>query len=536
MSAILPWSSQHLSPHRRASNSISAIRHVQFRRPTVDHGKKHKRSIFRRKKKDTLPDGVQERSEASSEDDVDLIKKIGWRQRIEHFTWTWFTMTMATGGIANVIDSIPQPFRFPHLYALGAIFFILNMVLFVFNITMISTRFYLFPHTFRASFVHPTESLFIPAVIISFGTILINITQYGIGRTGPWLETTMLIMFWIYCALAILASSGMYLLIWSTQTFTIAGMTPIWIFPAYPLLITGPFASNLASSLQHPRALRVILGGSILQSIGFLVSLSMYSAFLYRLMTQKLPLEASRPGMFISVGPAAFTSAGIIGMARTLPDVVESDFMGMGMGELASKMSVIMANWWGIWLWGLACWWFLVSCGAHFGPARRGKMHFAMNWFSFIFPNTALTTSTFALGTALHGDLASEKGVPRADRPFQLIGIMMTVALVLMWFFVMIMMIRAVILRQILWPQMQEDRDEGGWGKDRRFRKGERPSVANSRANSAINTATQSSVRFMDQNWNGEGRLTGSPVESGSGRIATNSPVTATATGGLLTV
>lgn len=103
MSAILPWSSQHLSPHRRASNSISAIRHVQFRRPTVDHGKKHKRSIFRRKKKDTLPDGVQERSEASSEDDVDLIKKIGWRQRIEHFTWTWFTMTMATGGIANVM-------------------------------------------------------------------------------------------------------------------------------------------------------------------------------------------------------------------------------------------------------------------------------------------------------------------------------------------------------------------------------------------------------------------------------------------------
>ena len=32
-----------------------------------------------------------------------LIENLEWKVRIRHFTWTFFTMTMATGGIANVL-------------------------------------------------------------------------------------------------------------------------------------------------------------------------------------------------------------------------------------------------------------------------------------------------------------------------------------------------------------------------------------------------------------------------------------------------
>lgn len=80
---------------------------------------------------------------------------------------------------------------------------------------MMSLRFYLYPSTFVASIRHPTESLFIPALIISCGTILTNITQYGYheGMTGPWLIDTMAILFWVYCALALCFTCTIYLIL-----------------------------------------------------------------------------------------------------------------------------------------------------------------------------------------------------------------------------------------------------------------------------------------------------------------------------------
>jgi len=78
-------------------------------------------------------------------------------------------------------------------------------------------------------------------------------------------------------------------------------------------------------------------------------------------------------------------------------------------------------------------------------------MTFSMTWYSFVFPNTALVTATFAVGKAF-GSVV-----------IQIIGCVMTVVLISVWVFVFVMMIRAIFLKQILWPQKGEDRDEGGW-------------------------------------------------------------------------
>lgn len=65
-----------------------------------------------------------------------------------------------------------------------------------------------------------------------------------------------------------------------------------------------------------------------------------YWAFIYRLMTQKLPKENGRPGMFVSVGPSGFTVAAVMNMAFAAKRSFPPEFMGGG--ELAAEF----CRWW----------------------------------------------------------------------------------------------------------------------------------------------------------------------------------------------
>ena len=99
----------------------------------------------------------------------------------------------------------------------------------------------------------------------------------------------------------------------------------------------------------------------------------------------------------------------------------------------------------------MALWFFFVSVGAHISCAGHGSLQFTMTWFSFVFPVTALIGATFSIGKAFDSLVVD------------IIGCVMTCILIVVWFFVMIMMVRAIIKGRILWPDKQEDRDEGGF-------------------------------------------------------------------------
>ncbi|KAK3989775.1 malic acid transport protein [Cladorrhinum sp. PSN332] len=374
--------------------------------------------------------------------------KVGLRDRICCFRWTWFTMTMATGGIANVLHSIP--YKSEWLTAIGLAFFFLNLCLFITNCVLISLRFYWKPGSFVESFTDQFESLFISAIIVSTATIFITICQYGVPSTGPWLLSTMEAIFWIYICVSTLSSAGLYLTLWSTQVFPIHTMTPVWVFPAYPLLLSAPFGANIISAasktgrLADVNTIPIAIAALTVQGTGFLIAFMINAAFLYRLMTQKLPRDHQRPGVFISIGPSGFTAAGIVSLGTLTDQIFPTDFMGT---EYAAYILRLMAYMVGLWLWGLSIWFFLVSVGSlwkYLMPEKRSKFEFQMTWFSFVFPNTALVTATEGLGVAFDSD------------GLKVFGCVLAGCIVLVWVLVFTRMLRCLWARELLWPTPKE--------------------------------------------------------------------------------
>ncbi|KAK1508474.1 C4-dicarboxylate transporter/malic acid transporter [Colletotrichum tamarilloi] len=353
------------------------------------------------------------------------LGKVGIRDRIACHTWTWFTMTMATGGMANVIHSLP--YQAAWLNGIAVAFFLLNVMLFIINCALASIRFKSRPGALTHSFTDQTESLFIPSAVVSFAIISINICQFGVPHVGPWLLRIMQILFWFYIALSVLASATIYLILWSTLIFPIHTMTPTWVFPAYPLLLTAPFASNLIQAAVQTNQQVVTLNRTAIalcavatQGAGCLIAFMISAAFIYRLMTQKLPRDFQRPGVFISIGPFAFTVGGLVQLGNSADKILPSNFLGT---DLAVPIIKVMSVLIGLWLWGLSMWFFIVSVGSLWKYVRpESKMPFQMTWWSFVFPNTALVTATTALGKALQ------------NNGLQIFGCVFAACLIVIWF------------------------------------------------------------------------------------------------------
>ncbi|KAF5247999.1 hypothetical protein FAUST_405 [Fusarium austroamericanum] len=295
-------------------------------------------------------------------------RKIGLRDRIACYQWTYFTLTMSTGGIANII------------------------------------------HSCRHAFFQIQGNLTDPHYV---AVILINTCQYGIPHTGPWLLNAMEWVFWVYAALSVSVSAFLYLILWSTLIFPVHTMTPTWVFPAYPLLLNAPFAANLiaaAESSGHKMTVNTVamaLGATAIQGTGCLIAFMISSAFIYRLMTQKLPRDNQRPGIFMSIGPYGFTAAGIAQLGSQADLLVPENFLGASnVADIIKVISILVS----LWLWGLALWFFLVTATSVMGK---------------VFDNNGL----------------------------HIFASVMTVAIIIVWIIIFARMCWSLKMKKLLWPR-----------------------------------------------------------------------------------
>jgi C4-dicarboxylate transporter/malic acid transport protein len=365
---------------------------------------------------------------------------LGLRERVHHFTWAWFTLTVSTGGLATLLNQTPHRFR--GLTTIGSIVFIFNLILFICLISAITTRFVLWPKAFPKSLQHPSESLFFPTFWLSISTIILGIQSYGVPSCGPWLPVVLRVLFWIYIACTFSAAVVQYYILFTGAHLTFHSMTPAWILPVFPAMFSGTIASLIAPDQPPEQRLPIIIAGVTFQGLGILVSMIMYPIYLGHLMVDGLPDIDLRPGMFIAVGPPSFTSLALIGMGNALPP----NYSFFASHPIAIEVLQTVALFTACFLWSLGFWFFCISLISTAGGIP--KMTFHLTWWAFVFPNLGLTIATIEIGREFES-----KGI-------LWVGSGMTVLVVLVWMFVFVSHMKAVWQHKILWPGRDEDKDE----------------------------------------------------------------------------
>lgn len=379
--------------------------------------------------------------------DEPYVGKVSLKERLKHFTFAWYAWTMSTGGVAFVLSVVPPAYRFSGLTTIGTVIFVMNLFFFTFVTITISTRFIMHPGTFTHSLTNPHEGFFFATFWLSLATMITNTTAYGIPNSGPWLITALRYAFWVYAVCATLLAIFYYHVLFTVKMLVITNVLPGWVLPIFPAMLVGTLAAAIAKTQPAEHAMPILVVGLSYQGLGFFVALMMYGVYFGRLLTSGLPIDMSRPAMFIAVGPPSFTALAFIGMGQ---DVVAAKIFstytilpGIADQTMIPDFLQLLALLFAIFLWVLAFWFFAIALVATIEAIPRNDFH--LNWYAYVFPNVGFTISTVKIGERLN------------SAAIQAVGIGMAAVLFFLWILIMICHVRAIVQRKICWPGKDED-------------------------------------------------------------------------------
>ena len=347
------------------------------------------------------------------------------RAHLNHFTWLWFIMPMATFGLSLLLST--DPHRFPGLQTIGITFYLLGLVQYCTILIVILLRAIARPSSFINSLKDPQEALYFSTFWLASACLIMGAHQYALPIDGSRLSTVLRALFWTYAACTYVAATFLYLLLFRGEHTFLANLcTPAWVLPILPVTLCGTMSGILSPNLLPYHKLPIIIAGLTFQGLGTLVSILVTSIYLYRLFQSGLPTPNERPSMFIAVGPPSFTAVGLIRMAESLPD--HYDYFER-IPQAATILQVV-AVYVAIYFWAYALWFSCISVLACFAQMRQ--MSFHLSWYAFIFPNVGFAIATADIGMAL--------GSP----PVLWVSSAMTIVVTIVWLFVTLNHLMAV--------------------------------------------------------------------------------------------
>lgn len=362
------------------------------------------------------------------------------KERIRHFTWAEFAFTIAGGGVATMLGEIP--FRAAWLDIVGEIVFLFNLFVIALFSALMMARAYLFPRAVLRSLVHPVEAPFIPAFFLSWANVLLSTSIYAVNHTGAWLSVALRVLFWMYVAVTTLQGVLQYAWLYYYEKPGIESIGPSWLLLIFPVMLSGSIAAQIAKYQPPGYAVEIIFAGITFQALGLFVSLLIYSLLILRFSIYGLPAPSVRPGMFIMVGPMAFTGLALLGLGEAAEVKFPPGFITSRID--AGGVFMVLGAWTAALCWATCFWFFCVALVSVLAGARAG-MGFRLGWCAMVFPNAGFTILTIKIGTAL------------GSRAIQWVGTAMAPCVSAAFVACILLYVRSYVNEKIMAPDRDED-------------------------------------------------------------------------------
>ncbi|KAA1476001.1 hypothetical protein DENSPDRAFT_842864 [Dentipellis sp. KUC8613] len=324
---------------------------------------------------------------------------------VRHFTPAWFAVNMGTGAVSILFQNYPYGNETDGMRVMSAIFFFLNLLLFVIFTTTTILRYIAFPDIWSLMIRHPVQSLYLGCFPMGGATILtVAITlfynTYGFGGTG--FLYTIWAFWWLDVAVSILCCWALIHVAFVYQDHSLKTMTAVWVLPVVSLIVASSTGDVIASAM-HPispvHALITVTFCVFMVSIGLSLALMILTIYLYRLMVHGPPPGASVISCFVPLGPTgqAGFSFLLIGQIfqKFLPVAGSiSPFLGSTqIGEIIYGVCVCI----GFGLWSLSTMWLIYALLGVQQVVRQSRFPFKVPFWGLIFPNGVYANLTIEL-------------------------------------------------------------------------------------------------------------------------------------------
>ncbi|KAF4543870.1 C4-dicarboxylate transporter malic acid transport protein [Lasiodiplodia theobromae] len=294
-------------------------------------------------------------------------------------------------------------------------------------------------HNFTPSWYSMTmatvQSLFLGCCPMGLTTVINMFIFVCIENAGwgKWASDLAWALWWIDVVMAVACSCGLPFLLMHVHQVDLPSMTAVWLLPAATPIVTASNGATVASMLastnpQH--ALWTLMVSYVLWGIGFPMAVVTLGVYFHRLTMHKLPPREVIITVFMPVGPLGQASFTIMNLGKMALDL----FPETGsIHPLAGGVFYIVGFGTAIILWGFGLVWLVFAVAS----VTRSRFPFNMGWWGFTFPTGVYVLATLQLGVEL----------PSAF--FDILGTVMAVIVVLIWFLVAVITLQRNLIGEI---------------------------------------------------------------------------------------